>query len=512
MAGIEPPGDVKLPPGPKRDLVLALHGLYRSAGRPGLRKIANAITEDDALPDTVSHETVSAMLRGTSIPRWPKLECIVRQLSIWHHPRLDPDAEVSRFLTLWNAANSPSSHAPDTAGAGSLDVDQNLRQPPVARLAQEQVDTVNPGERHLRVPEIWGEIPYRNKNFTGRSGLLQQLDLLLHTVPGSGGAVALHGLLGTGKTQVAMEYAHRHRSEYNVVWWIHTEQLPSVRSALASLAQRLGLESAASTGADGSAAAALDALRRGQPYDRCLLIFDGADQPEEIVRYLPDGPAHALITSRNPRWQGVMDVVTVDTFSRAESVEFLTRGADLAVSGREADSLAEAVGDLPLALAQALMLIANKGMSPAQCTRLITERPAVILAQDNPHGYPHSTTAVLRLATAKLGEQLPEALTLLRCLAFLGLDPIPLSILRQETDQPPAQLSEVQQILADPILSSRTINEASRFGLVRTNRSIDALHIHRLTKEMLRDELSPAEQDRNRSDSQVLLDNWMPPG
>ena len=122
MVGIELPGEDRLPIGPVRNLVEALHGVYRGAGRPGLRRIAKAITEGD-FRDTVSHEAVSDMLNGKSVPRWSKLECVVRQLAVWNSPRLDPDSTAARFLRLWEAATgttagvlSQTAFSPNPAG------------------------------------------------------------------------------------------------------------------------------------------------------------------------------------------------------------------------------------------------------------------------------------------------------------------------------------------------------------------------------------------------------------
>jgi len=129
MVGIEPPGEDRLPLGPERDLVLALHELYSGAGRPGLRRIAEAIRDASAFPDTISHETAGAILRGEGVPRWSKLECLVRQLSDWHHKKPDPDEQVARFHRLWASAGGLATSVPGSAGGASLNENYPPGQP-----------------------------------------------------------------------------------------------------------------------------------------------------------------------------------------------------------------------------------------------------------------------------------------------------------------------------------------------------------------------------------------------
>ena len=107
--------------------------------------------------------------------------------------------------------------------------------------------------------------------------------------------------------------------------WVPADQLPLVRASLAALAGQLGLTSTRATGIDSAVVAVLDALRRGEPYSRWLLIFDNADQPEDLEPLIPQGPGDVLITSRNHRWQSVVETVQMDVFTRQESTEFLLR-------------------------------------------------------------------------------------------------------------------------------------------------------------------------------------------
>jgi hypothetical protein len=43
---------------------------------------------------------------------------------------------------------------------------------------------------------------------------------------------------GVGKTEIAIEYAHRYDGDYDLVWWIPADQHPSVRGSRVTLAAR----------------------------------------------------------------------------------------------------------------------------------------------------------------------------------------------------------------------------------------------------------------------------------
>jgi Tetratricopeptide repeat len=362
-------------------------------------------------------------------------------------------------------------------------------------------------------PRVWGDIPLRNKNFTGRETIFTQLRRsAVHRVT----AVvpledplpqALQGLGGVGKTAVAVEYAHRFRTDYDVVWWIPADQLPLVRASLAALAARLGLESASSSGIEGAASAALDALRRGQPYSRWLLIFDNADQPEDFPDLIPQGPGDVLITSRNPRWDSRAETVQMNVFSRTESVDFLRKRAPVNITDNEANMLADKLGDLPLALDQAGAMLAETGMPVDEYLGLIDEQIVKIMDEGKPAEYQTSVTAAWSVSVAKVRQQLPEAQELLRCCAFFGPEPIPRDVFRRATQATDTRVSDLMQ---DSILFARAIRELGRFALVSIGRR--SITVHRLVQALLRGELSPEEQSDYRHDVHKILAAAAPPG
>lgn len=82
---------------------------------------------------------------------------------------------------------------------------------------------------------VWN-IRSRNATFTGRDDVLERLrDLLLQSSVTAVLPQALHGLGGVGKTQVALEYAHRFKGDYDLVWWLSAEQPDLISTELTDL-------------------------------------------------------------------------------------------------------------------------------------------------------------------------------------------------------------------------------------------------------------------------------------
>ena len=72
---------------------------------------------------------------------------------------------------------------------------------------------------------VW-QVPHQvSQLFRGRQPQLAAFAEGFRTTRAGAAAVqALTGLAGVGKTELAVQYAHRHRAEYAVVWWVRAEE------------------------------------------------------------------------------------------------------------------------------------------------------------------------------------------------------------------------------------------------------------------------------------------------
>ena len=343
------------------------------------------------------------------------------------------------------------------------------------------------------MPQVWN-IPARNPGFTGRDDLLTSVrDRLL--AGQTAAAVALHGMGGVGKTQLAAEYAHRFAGTYGLAWWINAEQGGLIGDQVAALGLALGCIRAGA-GTEVARAAVLAELRaRG----RWLLVFDNAGDPGEVAPWLPGG-GHVLVTSRERGWAELAAPVEVDVLARAESVALLQHRIT-GLGGAGADRLAAALGDLPLALAQAAGFMADTGTPAGEYLGLLQSRAGPLLDQAIPgSAYPRSLAAATALTAARLTADDAAAAELADLCAFLAPDPIPADLF---TGAPGVLPGHLAARAADPLAWGQTLAQLTRQSLVRIDHR--GVVMHRLTQAILRDRLTPGQAAGIRARTEAIL-------
>ena len=337
------------------------------------------------------------------------------------------------------------------------------------------------------LPRVW-HVPPRNPLFTGRDMLLVTLRERL--LSGHRAVVqALQGMGGIGKTQLAIEYAHRFANWYDIVWWIPAEQAGLIMNQVAALAGPLACadaKAAMNTIAD-------DVLAELRTRGRWLLVFDGADMTQDLAPWLPGGSSgHVLITTRTSGWHDIAETppIELDVFARPESVAILCKRVSR-LSETDADSVAEELGDLPLAIAQAASYMADSAIPAEEYIELVKAQPDRVFEQGQSPSYPHTLAAAVQLTLQRLIRENPAAATVAEISAFLAPRPIPLAIFTSAADQLPEQL---RSSAADTVDWRRLLTLLGRSALVRVDR--DSLQMHRLTQAVLRDQLIRVASER----------------
>ncbi|SNY44642.1 FxSxx-COOH system tetratricopeptide repeat protein [Paractinoplanes atraurantiacus] len=323
--------------------------------------------------------------------------------------------------------------------------------------------------------------PIRNVRFTGRDAALLGLreKLLSGDTP-----VVLQGMGGIGKTQIAMEYAHRFRTDYDLVWWIDADPAVFVDTALADLAHELGVPAA--DGIAGRARAVLAALSRGVA-PRWLIVFDNAENIDVVSRFLPGPGGHVIVTSRDPGWADLARAVPVDGFERAESVAHLRERVP-AMSEADAARLAEALGELPIAVAAAGAWLADTGQTAGDYLGQVGQ---FHLAR---------VEAVWELSLARLRERSAAAYRLLELCSMMtshiALDLIYSDAMAGQLDPPESVPALVQQI--------------NRLALLKIDDG--QIFLHRLLQQVVRERMSPQEQETARHQVHRVLAAARPAG
>ncbi|WP_343885766.1 FxSxx-COOH system tetratricopeptide repeat protein [Actinoallomurus spadix] len=350
--------------------------------------------------------------------------------------------------------------------------------PPIP-TESDPADTSAPRLPGAARPSNW-QVPTRNPAFTGRAGLLVAVRETLLSTPT--GVVVLHGQGGMGKTQLSLEYAHRFASDYNTAWVIDAEQPGLIAAQLADLAIKLDAATSA-VEAETAAKAAITALRDAK---RWLLVFDNVEDPDHLTGYLPEGQGHVLVTTRNPDWAELGALVAVEEFTRAESIALLT-GRVAGLNQADANLLAEDLGDLPLALAQAAGVLARTGIPAGEYRRLLADQATEVLDKGSPRSYRVSLAAATLVALDKLTIVDHTAANLLRLCGYLAPEPIPVAWLHHQptTQHDPGTAAQLGELPTSPFTVGDACAHISHYGLGRIDQQ--GLRLHRLTQAIVRD-------------------------
>ena len=333
-------------------------------------------------------------------------------------------------------------------------------------------------------PQVAGlpvSLPPRPQLLAGRDELLAGLDARL-----TGGdaprprVVALHGLGGAGKTSVAVEYAHRHLAEVGLAWQFPAEDPALLLADFGRLAAELGTREVVDAR---DPVASVHAVLAAQTAS-WLLVFDNVLDEGAVRRFLPPaGRGRVLITSQSAVWR------------RDWAVEVRVLGPEVAAGflvsqtgdpdSQAATALAAELGGLPLALEQAAAYIQTTGTTLAGYLAVFRHRRSALLARGEVAGHPADVAATLGLALSRLEAETPAAAEVLRLLACLAPEPVPLALLLADPQAAgklaPAIAATIGPLLDDPVAAGDAVAALRRYSLVTLAGDGQVL-VHRLVQ------------------------------
>lgn len=334
----------------------------------------------------------------------------------------------------------------------------------------------------------------RNPFFTGREEILRKLHNAFTKNSPTSMTQAISGLGGLGKTQTAIEYAYRHRDDYQAVFWVRADSELGLSTGFVEIARVLNLPEKDAQNPDDTVRAVNLWLENNSGW---LLIFDNADAPELLKGFRPrNAKGHVLLTSRAQVFDtlGIARPLEIDVMAPEEALQFLFtrtgRDDNSAAERKAAEQIAEELGYLPLALEQAGAFGTAKQARFQDYLAGYRKRRLELLKESGPvtGDYPESVATTWAINFREVENVSEAASDLLRGSAFLSPDRIPLElIIKAKSELGPALSAALADVDVDPLTLNRVLEPLTRYSFIRLDSDSQTYSIHRLVQEVLRD-------------------------
>ncbi|CUS06807.1 unnamed protein product, partial [Tuber aestivum] len=134
------------------------------------------------------------------------------------------------------------------------------------------------------------------RKFTGREHLIDSVKRLCK--PNGHNRIALHGLGGSGKTQIALEYVYQCASESNCnIFWVQGSGVLQYREGYRAIAQRIRIPLASAETEEEGFLLSIKRWFEGPESGDWIVVIDNADNDEDfagnkspIAKFVPQGP------------------------------------------------------------------------------------------------------------------------------------------------------------------------------------------------------------------------------
>jgi tetratricopeptide (TPR) repeat protein len=358
-------------------------------------------------------------------------------------------------------------------------------------------------------------LPAHNMFFTGRGAILETIARWFFSEIEATQTLALSGLAGVGKTQIALEYAHRYYDHYDAVLWVKASSKDTFESDMLIIARILDLPEMQDKDVQIIVAAVHRWLKQRRKW---LLILDEVKDEQLLNGFVPSVQGgDVLITTQLSAISGI-ESIEVESMTESEGVQLLLRCAriippnsedddDLAARYPDALTITRLMAGLPLALDQAGAFIdaTSCGLDgyllryEKQSAELLKWRVEAQSADD-------VSLSVRWLMLISDIESVPFALDILRFCAFLNAEDIPEELIHTGLRffNPMATPDSPDVPAAIDVLCNYSLLRRS------SNKDLSLVSIHRLMQEVLKGRLDKETQRRYAENTVLAVNEAFP--
>lgn len=372
-------------------------------------------------------------------------------------------------------------------------------------------------------------VPFNPKDtFFGRESTLAQMQRVLcceriDSQEKNVISFAVTGQAGIGKTQVAVQFVHRHQAFFDAIFWVQAYDIERLHESFREIAIKLGLVKPLSPDSfDRSLTRRLviDWLERPPKRSRdrgdldpvWLIVFDSVNDPNLLRQFLPlNTSGRVLITSKDPLaispFYVNKEAVKLAEFDPAETSELLLR-----LTGRENDEndkrsslkFAARLGGIPLAIVTMAGVITRKNITFAEFLQEYKEGHShatlfdTMLSPHYAHGYERTIASAYGLDNLEYGRDLLDVLS------FFDPDGISEDII---LDNDAHTVMDMTSLSRSSYQEART--ELLQSSLITRNRNDKSLTVHRLTQDNARAKMRPDRYEQVFTTTlQLLAEVW----
>ncbi|OBT58354.1 hypothetical protein VE04_01353 [Pseudogymnoascus sp. 24MN13] len=304
----------------------------------------------------------------------------------------------------------------------------------------------------------------RNHTFHGRRDILWRLSQILSHSSEEQKAAALYGLGGIGKTQIALEWAYQSPPSTHILW-ANGKSIETLQDSFLEIGKKAGIVH--ETSSKGETASRVKNWLDSTSSGDWRLIIDNVDDQSSILAsikpLLPIKRGKLLLVGcvtddlsslvehncqvNVPPWSRNEAATMLLKFTNLQSDSGQTSKGTIDTRKEEALNLADKLGCIPLAIAQAAAYIKRNGVSIGSytmqlfppATQAFSNISRTQLLSRVVHGpsdlIPQAVAVTWDYSYIRLKTQAPNAAKLIHFLSYLSPDGIPLKILDQRIVQ-----------------------------------------------------------------------------